>query len=94
MVLVDDVAAAVLPVSVCSAVSLGLDLLPQPATVMVNVSINTILSLFNIFIYYALDRSTSSGDLFKIPLLFSKPITTVNKVMMKKIATTGIKLTA
>jgi hypothetical protein len=46
------------------------------------------------FIFYAFDRSTSSGDLFKIPLLLSRPITTVNKVMIKKMATTGKKLTA
>ena len=91
MVLVDAVAALV--VSVCKAVSLGFDLLPQPATVMVNASIKAIFSLFNMFIFYALDRSTSSGDLFKIPLLLSRPITTVNKVIMKKMDSTGKKLT-
>ena len=92
MVLVDDGAAALVP-SVCAAVSLGFDLLPQPAKIMVNASTKAILILGNMFIYYALDRSTSSGDLFKMPLLLSSPITTVNKVIMKKMATTGKKLT-
>lgn len=94
MVLVDDAAIVALVVSVCAEVSLGFDLLPQPATVMVNASTKANFNLFNMLIYYALDRSTSSGDLFKMPLLLSRPITTVNKVMMKKMATTGKKLTA